>query len=277
MSFSRFLTAVLCGGFLMLGSAQAQQPVKELRTCKLRLAWWSAPENPPELALQNDKHRTPFSPDILALSQIFEYRGEPNAVVLKKTLTAELDKSGKPITAWVPYCSIPVGPNDTDLAVLLFPDEKRGIAQTRVFDFSAEGFPFGSVQLVNFTSAKIAIAIDGTTVVANSRGMARFPKIFNRLSISTFKMAAAEPSGEQKMLRSTTMIFKPTARILLFAIEIPGAEEDGKYHTELIIDNLGNKPQVIEAPEPGPKGKGKGTPQPKGKKGAPAPQPEAPL
>ena len=275
MSFPRFLSAVLCGGFLLLGSAQAQQPGRELRTCKLRLAWWNAPENPPELALQKDKDRTPFSPDIMALSQMIEYRGEPNAVVLKKTVTAEVDKAGKPITQWVPYCSIPVGPNDTDLAVLLFPDEQRGIAQTRVFDFSPEGFPYGSVQLVNFTSAKIAMVIDGTTAVANSRGMARFPKVFNRLSVSTFKMAAAEPSGEQKILRSTTMIFKPTARVLLFATEVAGAEEDGKYHTEIIIDNLGNKPQVIEAPVPGPKGKA--APQPKGKKGAPAPQPEAPL
>jgi hypothetical protein len=275
MSFPRILTAVLCGGFLLLGTAQAQQPGRELRNCKLRLAWWSAPENPPELALQKDKDRTPFSPDILALSQVIEYRGEPNAVILKKTITAEVDKAGKPITAWVPYCTIPVGENDTDLAVLLFADESRGIAQTRVFDFSAEAFPYGSVQLINFTSAKIAMAIDGTTVVANSRSMARFPKVFNRLSVSTFKMAAAEANGEQKLLRSTTMIFKPTARILLFAVEIPGAEEDGKYHTELIIDNLGNKPKVVEASPPGPKGKAAG--QPKGKKGAPAPQPEAPL
>jgi len=277
MSFPRLLTAVLCGGFLMLGSAQAQQPGKELRTCKLRLAWWSAPENPPELALQKDKERTPISPDILALSQVIEYRGEPNAVVLKKTLTAEVDKAGKPIVQWLPYCSIPVGENDSDLAVLLFPDDKRGIAQTRVFDFSPEGFPYGSIQLVNFTTAKIAVSIDGTTVVANSRGMARFPKVFNRLSVCTFKMAAAEASGEQKMLRSTTMIFKPTARILLFALEFPGADEDSKYHTELIIDNFGSKPQVIEPPAAGAKGKGKAAaPQPKGKKGV-TPQPEAPL
>jgi hypothetical protein len=275
MSFPRLLTAVLCGGFLVLGSAQAQQPGRELRTCKLRLAWWNAPENPPELALQKDKERTPFSPDIMALSQMIEYRGEPDAVVLKKTVTAELDKAGKPIVQWVPYCSIPVGPNDTDLAVLLFADEKRGVAQTRVFDFSPEGFPYGSVQLVNFTSAKIAMVIEGTTIVANSRSMARFPRTFNRLSICSFKLAAAEPSGEQKILRSTTMIFKPTARILLFAVEFPGAEDDGRYHVELITDNLGNRPQVVEPPAPGPKGKA--APQPKGKKGAPAPQPEAPL
>lgn len=275
MSFSRTLTAVLCGGFLMLGTVQAQQTARELRNCQLRLAWWSAPENPPELALQNDKERTPFSPDVLALSQVIPYRGEPNAVVLKKTVLAELDKAGKPITAWVPYCTIPVSATDTDLAVLLFPDDQRGIAQTRVFDFSPEAFPYGSVQLINFTSAKIAVSIDGTTVVANSRGMARYPKVFSRLSISRFYMAAAEANGEQKMLRSTTMIFKPTARMLLFAIEIPGAEEDAKYHTELIIDNLGNKPQVVEPPAQGPKGKAAA--QPKGKKGAPPTQPEAPL
>lgn len=275
MSFPRLLTAVLCGGFLMLGSAQAQQPARELRTCKLRLAWWSAPENPPELALQNDKDRTPFSPDTMALSQVIEYRGEPTAVVLKKTVMAEVDKSGKPITQWLPYCTIPVAATDTDLAVLLFPDEQRGIAQTRVFDFSPEAFPYGSVQLINFTSAKIAVSIDGTTVVANSRGMARYPKVFSRLSVSRFYMAAAEANGEQKMLRSTTMIFKPTARMLLFALEMPGADEDGRYHTELIIDNLGSRPTPVAAPEPGPKGKGKATPAQKGKKAAPAP--EAPL
>jgi hypothetical protein len=276
MSFPRLLTAVLCGGYLLLGSAQAQQPARELRTCQLRLAWWKAPENPPELALQSDKERTPFSPDVLALSQVIPYRGEPDAVVLKKTVLAELDKSGKPITQWVPYCTIPVSATDTDLAVLLFPDDQRGIAQTRVFDFSPEAFPYGSVQLINFTSAKIAVSIDGTTVVANSRGMARYPKVFSRLSVSRFYMAAAEANGEQKMLRSTTMIFKPTARMLLFALEIPGAEEDGRFHTELIIDNQGSRPAPVAAPEP--KGKGKaGGPAQKGKKGAPTPEPEAPL
>ncbi len=159
--------------------------------------------------------------------------------------------------------------------MLLFPDEQRGVAQTRVFDFSPEGFPYGSLQLVNFTSSRIAISIDGTSFVANSRATARYPKLFNKRTACSFKMAVAEPNGEQKLLKSTIMILRPTARMLLFAFEVPGAEEDGKYRTELIIDNIGVKPQVVEAPAPGPKGKA--APQPKGKKGAPAPQPEAPL
>jgi hypothetical protein len=294
MPFPRHLSALFCGGFLLLGSAQAQTPPKEkppaaeksatkgrslapeLRACKLRLAWWSAPENPPELALQMDKNRTPFSPDIMALSQVIEYRGEPNAVVLKRTVTAELDKAGKPIVAWLPYCTIPVGENNTDLAVLLFPDDKRDLAQTRVFDFSPEAFPYGTVQLVNFTTAKIAVSIDGTTFVANSRGMARYPKVFDKVSVSRFYMAAAENSGEQRMLRSTTMIFKPTARILLFAVEVPDAPEDGRYHTELIIDNMGSRPVLVEAPDAATKGKS--TPGAGGKKaGKGAPTPEQPI
>jgi hypothetical protein len=243
MSLPRILTAVLCGGFLMLGSAQAQQPGKDLRTCKLRLAWWNAPENPPELALQGEKERMPFSPEVMSLGLHIDYRGEPNAVILKKTVTTELDKNGKPIVQWLPYCTVPVGPTDTDLAVLLFPDEKRGVAQTRVFDFSPEGFPYGTVQLINFTTARVAISIDGTTFVANSRGSARYPKIFTKRSICSFKLAVAEPTGEQKLLRSTTMIFKPTARLLLFAVEYPGLSEDDRYHTELIVDNFVQKPK----------------------------------
>ncbi len=259
----------------MLGSVQAQQPGRELRTCKLRLAWWDAPENPPELALQQDKDRTPFSPDIMALSYVIEYRGEPNAVILKKTVTAELDKAGKPIVQWLPYCTIPVGETDTDLAVLLFPDEKRSVAQTRVFDFSEAAFPYGSIQLVNFTSARVAVVIDGTSCIANSRGVARFPKVFNQRTVSSFKMAVAEANGEQKVLRSTTMILRPTARLLLFALEYPGTDEDSRFHTKLIMDNFVSLPKPAQSTAPAKKEKVPAA-QPKGKKGS-SPAPEGPL
>jgi hypothetical protein len=133
---------------------------------------------------------------------------------------------------------VPVGPTDSDLAVLLFPDEKRGVAQTRVFEFSQEAFPYGTVQLVNFTSARVAVSIDGTTFVATSRGAARYPQVFSKRSVCSFQMAVAESTGEQRLLRSTTMIFKPNSRLLLFVVEFPSLSENDRYHTELIIDNL---------------------------------------
>lgn len=284
MSLLRLLPAVLGGSFLLLGLAQAQTtrepaaakekpavreqrpsqsrtPAKPQHVCKLRFSWWNAPEELPELALQQDKDRIPFSPDVMALSQTIEYHGEPNVVVLKKTVSAEVDKAGKPVFQWIPYCTVAVGENDTDLGILLFPDEKRGIAQTRVFDFSTDAFPFGTVQLVNFTTAKIAVSIDGTTFTANSRGTARYPKIFEKTSACRFFMAAAEANGEQKLLRSTTMIFRNTGRFLIFAIENPGASEDARYHTAIIIDNLVVRPAAAENPPADTKGKGKAAPE----------------
>ncbi len=281
MSFLRLLPAVLGGSFLLLGLAQAQgtrEPAapkekpaareqrpaqgranaKPQHVSKLRFSWWNAPEELPELALQQDKDRIPFSPDVMSLSQVIEYHGDPNVVVLKKFVSAEVDKAGKPIVQWLPYCTIPVGEKETDLGILLFPDEKRGTAQTRLFDFSPEAFPYGTVQLVNFTTAKIAVSIDGTTFTANSRGTARYPKLFEKTSACRFFMAAAEANGEQKLLRSTTMIFRNTGRFLIFAIETPGASEDARYNTAIIIDNLVVRPVAEENPTPDTKGKAKG-------------------
>jgi hypothetical protein len=74
-------------------------------------------------------------------------------------------------------------------------------------------------------------------------------------------MAAAEANGEQKLLRSTTMIFRETGRFLIFAIENPGASEDARYHTAVIIDNLVVRPAAVESPPPALKGKGKAAPE----------------
>ena len=284
MSLLRLLPAVLGGSFLLLGLAQAQtkrEPAepkekpaareqrsaqgsaaaKPRQTWKLRFSWWIEPQEPLELALKQDKEYIPVSPDLMYLSRPTEYHGDPNIVVVRKVVSAEIDKSGKPIVQWLPYCTIPVGEKDTDLGILLFPDEQRGIAQTRLFDFSPEAFPYGSVQLVNFTAAKIAVSIDGTTFTANSRGTARYPKIFEKTSACRFFMAAAEANGEQKLLRSTTTMFRPTSRYLIFAIENPGESETSRYRTAIIIDNLAVRPAVEESPAPAQKGKGKAAPE----------------
>ena len=234
--------------------SQGRSSAKAQLIYKLRISWWKAPEELPELALQQGKERIPLWPDEMSLSQVIEYHGDPNVVVVRKVTSAEVDKSGKPIVQWLPYCTIPLGEKDTDLGILLFPDEQRGIAQTRLFDFSPDAFPYGSVQLVNFTAAKIAVSIDGTTFTANSRGTARYPKIFDKTTACRVLMAAAEVNGEQKLLRSATMTFRSTGRFLIFVIENPGARETARYRTAVIIDNLVVRP-VEEIPVPATKGK----------------------
>lgn len=282
MSLLRLLPAVLGGSLLLLSLAQAQtkrEPAaaekpsakesrpaqgraaaKPLRDCKLRLAWWSEPEEYPELALQMGKERIPVHPDVLSLSYVVDYQGEPNAVIVRKTLTPEIDKAGKPVYAWVPYCTIPIGEKDVDLGVLLFPDEKRDVAQAKVLDFSPEGFPYGTVQLMNLTTSKIAVSINGISFTADSRSSARYPKAFEKTSTCRFFMAAAETSGEQKLIRSTTLIFRPTSRYLIFATESQAPGENSRYRTTFIVDHLVVRPTVTPEPKPDPKTKAKAKP-----------------
>ena len=218
----------------------------------------------PELALMMGKERVPVRPDVMSLSYTIDYQGEPAAEVLRKVVTAEVDKAGKPIVAWQPYCTIPIGEKDVDLGVLLFPDEKRGLAQVKILDFSPEGFPYGTVQLMNFTTSKIAVSINGISFTADSRASARYPKTFEKTSTCRFFMAAAEPSGEQKLLRSTTVIFRPTSRYLIFATENLAASEDARYRTSVIVDNLVVRPTVAADPTPAPKAKAKAVPEAEG-------------
>lgn len=234
---------------------QGRPAPKPQAACKLRLAWWSAPEEFPELALMMGKERVPVTPDVMSLSYVVDYQGEPNAVIVRKTLTPEIDKSGKPVFAWQPYCTIPIGEQDEDLGVLLFADEKRGVAQTKILDFSPKGFPYGTVQLMNFTTSRIAVSINGITFTADSRSSARYPKAFDKPSTCRFFMAASETSGEQKLLRSTTVIFRPTSRYLIFATENLAATEDARYRTSVIVDHLVVRPTATAEPTPEPKAK----------------------
>ncbi len=279
MSLTRLLPAVL-GGYLLLHSlaqaqtkrepaaegkpsakesrpAQGRAAAKPLRDCKLRLAWWSEPEEYPELALQMGKERIPVHPDVLSLSYVVDYQGDPNAVIVRKTVTPEIDKTGKPVFAWLPYCTIPIGEKDVDLGVLLFPDEKRGVAQAKVLDFSPEGFPYGTVQLMNLTTSKIAASINGISFTADSRSSARYPTTFDKPSTCRFYMAAAETSGEQKLIRSTTLIFRPTSRYLIFATESQAPGENSRYRTTFIVDHLVARPTETKNPAPETKEKAK--------------------
>jgi hypothetical protein len=227
--------------------AKDRTKAKPARICKLRLSWWDTPENLPELAILQDKERIPVTPGNKSFSQSIEYQGEGNAVVLKRTVTEQIDKAGKPVIQWTPYCTITLKEENTDLGILLFPDEARGVAQTRIFDLGPVAFPYGTVQLVNLTSGQLAVTLDGTTFVANSRGAALCPKTFAKDGAYRFLLAVNETTGERKLLRSSMMIVGPKSRYLFFVFEIPGAPEHARYHTALVTDNLPEKlPTVTE-------------------------------
>jgi hypothetical protein len=75
--------------------------------------------------------------------------------VLKKLVSSEKDNSGKPKESYEVYTSINLAQVDShDLGILLIPGRQKNVVGSRVYDFSARGFPYGSFLTVNFTPQK---------------------------------------------------------------------------------------------------------------------------
>ena len=233
MFWLRLCFALLCLGALPLPAADT--PKVESRRCALRFAWWNFPRNVPELALQMGRERVPVSPNPMSLSNPIDYKGDVNAVLLKKVTTGETEKDGKPKFAWVPYATIALSPTDTDIGVLLIPNETDDTCITRTFDFGLEAFPYGTLKLVNFSRARIACSLDGAVFMTEPGQTGQCPKKFEERTTASIAVAAIEADGQQRVLYSTKVILNKTFRTLFFIVEKNGTEDE-RYQSQCILD-----------------------------------------
>lgn len=233
MPLSRLLFSLLCLAVVALPAADT--PKVETRTCTLRFAWWNFPRKVPELALQMGRDRIPVTPNPMSLSSPIEYKGDVNAVLLKKVVTTEVDKSGKPKVGWVPYATVALAATDTDMGVLLIPNETDESCITRTFDFSVEAFPYGTLKLVNFSQARIACSLDGSVFLTEPGQVGHCPKKFEERTAASIGVAALEADGQQRVLYSTKVILNKTFRTLFFIVEKAGKDDD-RYQSQCILD-----------------------------------------
>jgi hypothetical protein len=233
MPFLRLCCALLCLGAVSTPAADAPKP--ESRHCTLRFAWWNYPRKVPELALQSGRERIPITPNPMSLSQPVDYKGDANAVVLKKVATGETEKDGKPKVGWVPYATVALAPTDSDVGVLLIPKEDDETCLTRTFDFSVEAFPYGTLKLVNFSRARIACSLDGAVFLTEPGQTGHCPKKFEERTTASIAVAALEADGQQRTLYSTKVILNKTFRTLFFIVEREG-KEDERYQSQCILD-----------------------------------------
>lgn len=276
MNLSNILAAglICAAGILPLNAVPNQSPAKKSAPAPLgikatlRFCWWTAPEEIPVLAVAQENERVAISPEVMSMSMKTEYLGPPVATIVRQTVGPEKDKKGNPIYVWVPYASVSIPKEGADLAVLLIPRPK-GDAVTQVFDFSEEAFPYGTIQFVNYTNAKVEARVNQTVMQIPSRGRTRYPGQFTKRQPANFSLEVSPPNEEPILVNSTTMVFFPNSRLLYFIIESPGAQKEERYHDSVIMENkvLLPPPRPIEPPaEPGsgekPKSKGKATGEP---------------
>jgi hypothetical protein len=181
------------------------------------------------------RDRIPVSPNPMSLSNPIDYKGDVNAVLLKKVPTGETEKDGKPKFTWVPYATIALSPTDTDLGVLLIPNETDDSCITRTFDFGLEAFPYGTLKLVNFSRARIACSLDGAVFMTEPGQTGQCPKKFEERTTASIAVAALEADGQQRVLYSTKVILNKTFRTLFFIVEKNGTEDE-RYQSQCILD-----------------------------------------
>jgi len=221
-------------------AGKKKEKEKEEHLCKLRLMWWLAPKEGVELGIQQETDQgqrevTPIGISQMQINGSIDYHGEFAVQVMRKGTTGEVDKKGKAIVTWLPYATLPLKPDDTDICVILF-DNGKGGANFRIFDFKPATFPYGSLKVVNLSGAKVACSLDGKLIVAESGKTVLSQNSFATRAAPQITMAVQEAGGEDRILFMSRMIMSDNSRSLFFVIERPGDNIESRYEVTSIVD-----------------------------------------
>jgi hypothetical protein len=228
-------------------TAAAKKKEKEEHHCKLRLMWWLAPKEGLELGIQQENEVVPIGISQMQVNGVIDYHGEFAVPIVRKGSTGEVDKKGKPITSWLPYATLPLKPDDSDICVILF-DNGKGGAAFRIFDFRTSAFPYGSLEVVNLSRANVACSLDGKVMSAAPGKAITSHNSFAQRTAPQITMAVQENGGEERILFMSRMIMSDNARSLFFVIERPSETIDGRYEVTSIVDMNPNPAGVIRSP-----------------------------
>lgn len=212
----------------------------EQHLCKLRLMWWLAPKDGLELGIQQESDQgqnevVPIGISQMQINGSIDYHGQYAVQVMRKGATGEVDKKGKPIVSWLPYLTLPLKPDDTDICVILF-DNGKGGANFRIFDFKPATFPYGSLKVVNLCGAKVACSLDGKVMLADPGKAVLSLNSFATRSAPQISMAVQEAGGEDRILFMSRMIMSDNARSLFFVIERPSDNIETRYEVTSVVD-----------------------------------------
>ncbi len=230
----------------------------EQHLCKLRLMWWLSPQDGLELGIQQESDQgqndvVPIGISQMQINGSIDYHGQYAVQVMRKGTTGEIDKKGKPIVSWLPYATLPLKPDDTDICVILF-DNGKGGANFRIFDFKPATFPYGSLKIVNLCGAKVACSLDGKVILAEPGKAVLSPNSFATRAAPQITMAVQEAGGEDRILFMSRMIMSDSTRSLFFVIERPSDNIETRYEVTSVVDFNPNPAGVLRPSGAAPSG-----------------------
>jgi len=215
-------------------SQSNKKSAKEENNYNLRFAWWEQPANVPDLYVLSGNKYISVSPRNMSMSPGVGVNCEEKVDLLRKLISEEKDNNGRPKESYEVYASVNLTQTDSrDVGILLIPNKQKNIIGSRVFDFSARGFPYGSFIAVNFTRSKIACTVNDSNFVVMPGALSRLPKLFTERTVSYVGMVATDSNGVENKIVSTKMVFNQTVRTLYFIIPTIDAN---KYDVRCIMD-----------------------------------------
>lgn len=231
------------------GAGKKKDKEVEQHLCKLRLMWWLAPQDGLELGIQQESDQgqnevVPVGISQMQINGSIDYHGQVAVQVMRKGATGEIDKKGKPIVTWLPYVTLPLKPDDTDICVILF-DNGKGGANFRIFDFKPAAFPYGSLKIVNLCGTKVACSLDGKIILAEPGKAVLSPNSFATRATPQITMAVQEAGGEDRILFMSRMIMSDSTRSLFFVIERPSDNIENRYEVTSVVDFNPNPAGVL--------------------------------
>ena len=217
------------------GKMTGEKKKKEEHHCTLRLMWWLLPKDSPELGLQEEDEVVPIGVDQMQVNGVIEYHGDANVQIMRRALSQQVDKKGKAIMTWLPYVTLPLKTDDTDICAILF-DMGKGSANSRIFDFKPAIFPFGSLEIINLTRAKVACSLGGKIMTAEPNHTAISSNSFVDRAAPQITLAVQEPGGEEKLLFNSRLIMSGSVRSLFFVMERVDEDKEIRYEVTTVID-----------------------------------------
>jgi len=215
-------------------SQNNKKSAKEENNYNLRFAWWEQPANVPDLYVLSGNKYISVAPRNMSMSPGVGVNCEEKVDLLRKLISEEKDNNGRPKESYEVYASVNLTQTDSrDVGILLIPNKQKNIIGSRVFDFSARGFPYGSFIAVNFTRSKIACTVNDSNFAVMPGALSRLPKLFTERTVSYVGMVATDSNGVENKIVSTKMVFNQTVRTLYFIIPTMDAN---KYDVRCIMD-----------------------------------------
>lgn len=268
MSFRNTLTGLLLAALALVAAAAEPEPKKPggtagaakkaagktggdarsrsqaERTCALTLTWWEMPVLPEgetmELGVQGERDVTPIYPNAMTPSGTILYEGPANVAIVRKAMVP--DPSGKPgakpIETWVPFAGFNLAENDREALVVMFASEASQKVMVRKFNINVEDFPFGGLDVLNFSKARLLCSMGGKVFYAEPSGRSRSPLVMTKREVVNFFMGITDADGRQKLIYRAPLILHEKNRRLCFVLENPTAEPKNRFVSYTIIQHV---------------------------------------